>query len=316
MPCTIARDVVIRVAEGDPVPVDKGVPVGARELVLMGQPRAAEIAGLDPGAGEMAGRDVIVVRAVVDQRLPVDRLEPFHRAERLHAAVAPIEHGVEIPARIAQIGLEARGVLGPGREDDSRIGLDAGLDETEGRPVERVVIGLGLPGDVVEGAVVAIGPAVIGAHEALGVAVVTAHHAVAAVAAHIEERVEPALPVTGQDDRVFAHIGVKEIVDCRHQALVPDHQPSAPEDLLHLVVVDRLLAEDAAVEFAGGGVDDDVLPSGAHTPILLPVIIAGAADGEPRCDFFPADRETAGKFSRIPRISHAKSIAYDLSPLA
>ena len=56
--------------------------------------------------------DVIVVRAVVHQCLPVDRIEPFYRDERLHAAVAPIEHGVEIPARVAQIGLEARGVLG------------------------------------------------------------------------------------------------------------------------------------------------------------------------------------------------------------
>ncbi len=163
----------------------------------------------------MAGRDVVIVRAVVDQCLPVDRLEPFHRAERLHAAVAPIEHGVEIPARVAQIGLEARGVLGPGREDDPSVGLGASLNQSKGRPVERVVIGLGFPGDVFEGAVVAVGPAVIGAHEALGVAVVAAHHAVAAVAAHVEERVEPALSVAGQDDRVFAHVGVEEIVGPR-----------------------------------------------------------------------------------------------------
>src|SRR5215469_14957515 len=73
--------VVVRVAECDPVPVDKGVLVGARELVLVRQPRAAEPAALDPGAGEMAGRDVIVVRAIVDHRLPVSRLEPFDRAQ-------------------------------------------------------------------------------------------------------------------------------------------------------------------------------------------------------------------------------------------
>jgi hypothetical protein len=133
------------------VAIDKGVLVGARELVLVRQPRAAEVAGLDAGTGEMAGRDVVVVRAIVDHRLPVDGLEPFHRTERLHAAVPPIEHGVEIPARVAQIGLEARGVRVPGREDDPRIGLDAGLDQTGGRPVERVVIGLALPGDVFEG---------------------------------------------------------------------------------------------------------------------------------------------------------------------
>ena len=80
---------------------------------------------------------------------------------------------------------------------------------------------------------------------------------------------EPALPVAGQDNWVFSHIGVEEIVGRGHQALMPDHQPGAPEDLLHLVAVDRLLAKDAAVEFAGGGVDDDVLPSGAHTRILF-----------------------------------------------
>ena len=252
----------------------------------------------------MAGRDVVIVRAVVHQCLPVDRLEPFHRAQRLHAAVAPIKHGVEIPARVAQISFEARRVLGPGRKDDPRVGLDARLDQTERRPVECPVIGLGLAGDVLEGAVVAVGPAVVGAHEPLGVAVVTTHDAIAAVAAHVEERVEPTLCVAGQDDRVFAHVGVEEIIRPGHQALMPDHQPGAPEDLLHLVVVDRLIAEDAAVEFAGGGVDDGVLPSVAHTRILpLAGMIAGAADEEPRCDFFPADRETAGKFSRIPRIS-------------
>src|SRR5438105_5914907 len=85
--------------------------------------------------------------------------------------------------------------------------------------------------------------------------------------AHVEERVEPALAVAGQDDRVFAHIGVEKIIGRGHQALMPDHQPGAPEDLFHFEVVDRLVAEDAAVELAGGGVDNGVFPSGAHRRI-------------------------------------------------
>jgi len=44
---------------------------------------------------------------------------------------------------------------------------------------------------------------------------------------------------------------VEKVVDRRHQALIPDHQPGAREDLLHLVIVDRLVAEDVAVELAG-----------------------------------------------------------------
>ena len=47
------------------------------------------------------------------------------------------------------------------------------------------------------------------------------------------------------------HIAVEKVVDRRHQALIPDHQPGAREDLLHLVIVDRLVAEDVAVELAG-----------------------------------------------------------------
>jgi hypothetical protein len=51
---------------------------------------------------------------------------------------------------------------------------------------------------------------------------VAPHNAVAAVAAHVEERVQPALSVARQDDRVFAHVGVEEIIRPGHQALVPD----------------------------------------------------------------------------------------------
>ena len=96
------------------------------------------------------------------------------------------------------------------------------------------------------------------------VAVVAAHHAVAAVPAHVQERVKPALAVAGQDDRVLAHVGVEEVVGLGDQALVADHQPGAAEDLLHLVVVDGLVAEDAPVDLAGLGVDDGVLWCGTH----------------------------------------------------
>jgi hypothetical protein len=113
------------------VPVDESVLVGTLELILMGQPRAAEIAGLDRCAGKMAGRDMVVVRAVIHHRLPVGGFEPLDRTQGLHAAVPPIKRSVEIPPRIAQIGFEAWGILGPGRKDDPSVGLHAGFDETE-----------------------------------------------------------------------------------------------------------------------------------------------------------------------------------------
>ena len=82
------------------------------------------------------------------------------------------------------------------------------------------------------------------------------------------------MPVAGQDDRVLAHIGVKEIVGRGHQALVSDHQPGAPENLLHLVVINRLVAEDAAVELADRGIDDGVFRKRTHVPrVLCPTVM-------------------------------------------
>jgi len=105
-------------------------------------------------------------------------------SEAYYGALDKASHGL-IAARVTEIGFEARRILGPGCEDDPRIGLDARLDQTERWLIEPVVIGLRLPRDEFEGAVVAIGPAVIAAHEALGVAVIDAAHAVAAMAAHV-----------------------------------------------------------------------------------------------------------------------------------
>jgi hypothetical protein len=89
------------------------------------------------------------------------------------------------------------------------------------------------------------------------------------VPAHVQERVQPALAVAAQDDGVLAHVGVEEVVDLGHQALVPDHQPGAAEDLRHLLVVDGRITEDAPVDLARGRVDDGVLLRGTHTAIPL-----------------------------------------------
>src|SRR4030095_12653271 len=93
-----------------------------------------------------------------------------------------------------------------------------------------------------------------------------------------EERVQPALAVAREDDRILTHVRVEEVVDLGHQALVADHQPGAAEDLLHLLVVDGLVAEDAAVDLARDGVDDGVLLRGTHTAIPLAALrVAGTA---------------------------------------
>src|SRR4029450_13199034 len=96
---------------------------------------------------------------------------------------------------------------------------------------------------------------------------IAAHHAVAAVPAHVQEGVELALAIAGENHRVFAHICMEKVVDLRHEALVPNHQPGTGKDFRHLLVIDGLVDEDTPVNLASLRVNDDVLLRGTHTAI-------------------------------------------------
>lgn len=109
----------------------------------------------------------------------------------------------------------------------------------------------------------------VGAHEAPSVAVIAAHHAVAAVPAHVQERVELALAVAGENHRVLAHIRMEKVIDLGYEALVSNHQPGAAEDLRHLLIVDGLVDEDTPVDLAGPWINDGVLLRGTHTVLSL-----------------------------------------------
>ena len=56
-----------------------------------------------------------------------------------------------------------------------------------------------------------------------GVAVIAAHHTVAAVPAHVQEGVELALAIAGENHRVLTHVRMEKVVDLRYEALVPNH---------------------------------------------------------------------------------------------
>src|SRR5262245_16253834 len=261
--------VIVHLSEGEGVPVDEDVLIWALKLHLMGEQRATEVAALDQDTGEMAGGDMVVVGAVVHHRLPVDRLDPFQWTEGLHATIAPVKDRVQVPARITQIGFEAGGIRCPGREDNPRIRLNPRLNEAQGAPVECVVVCLRLPGDMLQRTVVGVRPTVVGAHEVPGIAIVAAHHAVAAVPAHVQERVQLALAVAREDHRVIAHVRMEKVVDPGHKAFVANHQHGTAEDLLRFLIVDGLVHEDASVDLTGLWVDDGVLLCGTHTSTSL-----------------------------------------------
>ena len=87
----------------------------------------------------------------------------------------------------------------------------------------------------------------VGAHEVLGVAVVGADHPVAPVAAHVQEDVKLVLGVVGDDDGVLAHVRQKEVVGIGDETRVGQHEPGATENFLQLVLINRLVTEDAPV---------------------------------------------------------------------
>ena len=80
-PVHVARLVVVGVSKRQRVPIDEDMLVRTGELVFMRQPRPAEEPRLHRRAGQMTGRHMIIVRAVVHHRLPVRRLQPFHHYE-------------------------------------------------------------------------------------------------------------------------------------------------------------------------------------------------------------------------------------------
>src|SRR5262249_52761585 len=90
-----------------------------------------------------------------------------------------------------------------------------------------------------------------------------------AVPAHVQERVQLALAVAGEDHRVLAHVRMEKVVDPGHKAFVANHQPGTAEDLLHFLIVDGLVHEDAAIDLTGLWVDDDLWRCGTHSSTSL-----------------------------------------------
>jgi hypothetical protein len=107
-----------------------------------------------------------------------------------------------------------------------------------------------------------VAPAVIGAGEDGRRPFVVAAHFHAAVAAGIEEDVDPVGPVAAQDHRFLTHRRHEIVAGLGDLAFVPDMQPGAREDPLLLFGVDVLVDEDLAADLT----DPQVNQAGAIAP--------------------------------------------------
>ena len=99
-----------------------------------------------------------------------------------------------------------------------------------------------------QAAVGVVAPAVERTGEQERIALVVAADLHAPVAARVEEDVQLVPAVAHQQDRLFAHAGLKVIAGLRHLALVADEQPGAREKPLQLFAVDLLVDKDLAAD--------------------------------------------------------------------
>ena len=244
---------------GQGVTVDEQVLVLRLELLLVGQAGDAAMPPLHDDGGQVRGRHMVVVRAVVHRRLPVQRLDPLDGANGLGAVVQPVEADVQQPPRVAQVVVQAGRAVVPGGEHDAGVGVDPRLNQAQAVAVQRAVVGLLVAGHVFQRALVGEGPAVVGAGEVAGVAHVGADDAVAPVPAHVQVGAQAAPAVAAEDHRLLAHVGVEEIVGVGNQRLVADHEPGPPEYLLLLLGIDVRVNEYPSVQLSGLEIDYLVL---------------------------------------------------------
>src|SRR5262249_24085420 len=120
-------------------------------------------------------------------------------------------------------------------------------------------------------------PAVVAAGEPRRVALALVHHLGAAMAAAVEQHVHLAVAVTHHDHGLAAELGGDVIAGRGNLARMPDIEPGAAEDALHLELEDRGIGIDVAVHAAGLDQLRDVIGvSVAHGRSLSPFVPAQA----------------------------------------
>src|SRR3954451_6446242 len=260
------------------VPVGVG-PVAAAGLApaagVEGLCRVLRLAGAAPGRGGRVvpvGRaDVVPVGAVLGLHLPVavigvgrgpaEHLKPLRRLVDQH-----VDHRGGVPEVLGQradVGVEAA-------EQEPAVAVEPRHPDQVVRPVgveARGVAGaLGVL-DLEQLAVVAERPAVEGAGERRPVVrLATAEHR-PAVRAGVDQAVQLAALVPGDDDGLTADVGREVVARVRHLALVREVDPVALEDVGQLQLEELLVGEDPTVGPVDAGlavIDDSVGENVVH----------------------------------------------------
>ena len=133
------------------------------------------------------------------------------------------------------------------------------------------------------------------------------------VAADVQEGADLAGAVADHEHRVLAHVGGEKVAGVGDLRLVAEEEPAAGKDLLQLLLVDFLVAEDAGVDDTVVGVDQGGHRCQCHGNLLawwgcvLMVVGALLASG------FPPARELP--MALRPRLSMKMGVRPHPNPL-
>ena len=222
---------------------------------------AAAFAGAeaDLDHGSVRGTRVVVVAVeLLRGQLPVAAQFPAMRAgQDHHAGLGLVEDQVEIPLHVAEIIVQADGVLVETGEDEPAERLDARhLDQPPLLAFEFAVIGFPELRHADQPTAIVVRPAVVGTRERLGIAAVQATQARPAVPAGVEEDAQPSVRVAQHEHGFFAHGVRHEVARIGQLRVVRDVQPAAAEDACLFVFVHARIHERARADGPAFEIDE------------------------------------------------------------
>lgn len=112
-----------------------------------------------------------------------------------------------------------------------------------------------LPRHLHQAAIGRVAPAMVRTAKDRGVPCIIAADLHPPVPTGVQEHMQLALPVTGEDHRLIAHLGDEVVIRVGDLAFVANEEPGAGEDLCQFLPVDLVTDEDLTADFPALQID-------------------------------------------------------------
>ena len=170
--------------------------------------------------------------------------------ERKRAVGCTVHQIIDVSFHRTDVVLEALALGGEARENEAAIFADARrLSEAKRITIEIFAAAFRYR-HVQKASVGIVGPAVIAADQTGGMTLAFVDHLGAAMGAAVEKDMHVAVTVARHDHRLAAELGRDVVAWIRYLAGMPDEQPGAAENALHLQLEDVSISVNAPMHTA------------------------------------------------------------------